>query len=141
MREYRNLAERQEDFDRVLANMIATGDSVTRTCKKLDIKIPTFFSWLKEFQETDRFRIEQYALAQDISNDQLAEKIIDIADQTPSRNEFGVDRGDVDNKRLRVDTHKWLLSKRAKRYSEKAHEDAPQTADRNISIVFEEAKP
>lgn len=141
MREYRTLEERQEDFDRVLSNMIETGDSVTRSCKTLDIKVPTFFNWLKEFQTIDRARIEQYALALDISNDQLAEKIVDIADEMPERNQMGVDRGDVDNKRVRLDTYKWLLGKRSKRYSEKAHDDAPQTTEKNISITFEEAKP
>ena len=141
MREYRTLEERQEDFDRVLSNMIETGDSVTRSCKTLDIKVPTFFNWLKEFQTTDRARIEQYALAQDISNDQLAEKIYDIAEEMPDKNEFGVDRGYVDNKRVRLDTHKWLLGKRCKRYSEKAHDDAPQTSDKTVTITFEEAKP
>lgn len=139
MDHYRNLAERQRDFDLVLEMMIETGDSVTRSCKNLGFTVPTFFSWLKEFQTEDRERIERYTQARELANDKMAERLLDIADDVPEKNEMGVDRGDVDNKRVRIDAYKWILSKRSIRYSEKAHDKQEPTDQKDITIVFEEA--
>lgn len=60
----------------------------------------------------DQLFIERYARCLSSRWEDMAEQVIEIAEETPPTDTLGhVDSGWVQNQRLRIDTKKWLLSK------------------------------
>lgn len=77
----------------------------------------TVFRWLRE---KDSFR-EQYTRAKEEAADAMIEEMSEIADEMPAYTPEGkIDPSDVNNRRLRIDTRKWLASKlKPKKYGER----------------------
>lgn len=110
--------------EKICAHIIE-GLSMRKVCELDGMPAPgTVFTWLAgnaEFQD-------QYTRAKEIQAEQMAEEMLDIADD--GRNDVGVD-GDGDGKefinhdvisrsRLRVETRKWLMGKmKPKKYGDK----------------------
>lgn len=81
----------------------------------------------------------QYARAREIGLENMADEIIDIADAEPGALVTGAtDSGDVANKRLRVDSRRWYLSKMApKKYGDKQTVEHGGGTKNEVRIVSE----
>lgn len=107
----------QDLADRICAEL-ALGRSMRAVCREdWCPAMQTVFRWLRE---NDAFR-EQYARAKEESADALIEEMAEIADMPPAYTAEGkIDPADVNNRRLQIDTRKWLASKlKPKRYGDK----------------------
>ena len=92
----------------VILDAIESGESLVQTCKDSD-ELPadsTFLGWVKDDPEL----AERYARAREIQAERLGDQII-----------YEADRDDIDpaDKRIRVDTRKWWLSKVLPRFADK----------------------
>jgi hypothetical protein len=108
--------ERSSMIEAILSSMI-DGKSLRQSSIKAGTTAQSFIRWCDE----DAKLAERYAHAREAMIDKLADELLEIADspvaQTPSG---ATDNGAVQNKRLQVDTRKWILSKIApKKYGEK----------------------
>lgn len=101
----------------VLHCMAVLGMSAFRSCKAAGIPHSTFLRWVDE----DATLADKYARAREDLIEHIAAETLAIADQpVGSTDNGGTDSGAVQDKRLRVDTRKWLLSKLApKKYGDK----------------------
>ena len=120
--------DREKAASAILAE-IAAGMSLRVACAQPGMPTTTaFMRWLaEENEEGERLR-EQYARARARQAEAIAEELLEIADEkcvTVQHDEAGqvevkFDSALVQDKRLRVDTRKWLLSKLApKKYGDK----------------------
>lgn len=133
-----------------ICDRLADGESLRAICR--DAHLPDFKTVFRWLQVRTGFR-QQYAEARDIGLEQMAEELLEIADD--GSNDF-MDRqiGDgvvvsqlnaehIQRSRLRVDTRKWYLSKLApKRYGDKLLVDASagQTAELTATAPTEAAR-
>ena len=112
--------EKQMIFDEICSKIIE-GKSLRTALKELDnIPPKTFFVWLRE----DENKCKQYAQATEERAEMMFEDMFDIADEEPDRIEtktgYVIDSGHIQNKRVRIDTRKWALSKMMpKKYGDK----------------------
>lgn len=107
----------QDLADRICAEL-ALGRSMRSVCREdWCPSMQTVFRWLRE---NDTFR-EQYARAKEESADAMIEEMSEIADEMPAYTPEGkIDPADVNNRRLRIDTRKWLASKlKPKKYGDR----------------------
>lgn len=87
--------------------------NLRRACRDSGIPHSTFLGWIA----ADKELADQYARAKEIGIEQLADEILEIADDGTGdtwKNEDGLEMVNHDviaRSRLRVDTRKWLLSK------------------------------
>lgn len=93
--------------------------SVRALCAERSVKMGTFLLWVEEQGLSDR-----YARALELRAENDMDRIAEIAEQPAEMapTAFGehVDPGDVALRRLRIDTMKWIASKRLpKKYGEK----------------------
>ena len=87
---------------------IQAGDPLRRTCEGVGIAASTFMLWVSQ----DEALAERYARAKRLQAELLAAELLEIADEEPGTLDGGAtDSGRVADKRLRVDTRKWVLSK------------------------------
>lgn len=132
--------ERIRIAEEVLALIPTIG--TTKACKQVGVPVSTFTDWVK----TEETWATQYASARVDYIENIAQDIIEISDEDPSRTDKdNVDTGDVQSKRLRVDSRKWLLSKLApKRYGERltvaGDEAAPLKIEQITRVVVDPAK-
>lgn len=104
--------EKTKIFDNI-CEIIINGKSLRTALKssKVKIDVSTFFVWLRE----DEIKSKQYARATIERAELMFEDMCDIADQEPrlTKTKFGmaVDGGDVQHKKLMVDTRKFAISK------------------------------
>ena len=93
------------------------GSSLFKACSQVGIAISNFLYWCDEDAEL----ADRYARAREACVEKMAQEVLEISDEEPAVDSFGkIDSGDVQNRKLRVDTRKWLLSKLApKKYGEK----------------------
>lgn len=115
--------QRQQIFDDI-CELIISGKSLRFALNKVSIPAKTFFVWLRESEVLGK----QYARATTERAELMFEDMFDIADEEPKQMEskFGtcVDTGDIQYKRVRIDTRKWALSKMMpKKYGDKPIED------------------
>ena len=88
------------------------GASMREACKAVGVPNPTFMLWV----DSDPELAEQYARARDSMYDAIADDLTNIADTEPAV----MDAAHVAHAKLRIDTRKWLLSKRApKKYGDR----------------------
>lgn len=123
---------RPTDYTKELAEQIcdaiaSTTIGLKHICKNNELfpSPSTIYRWLTEKEE---FK-EMYARAKDIQIDQLAEEILDIADDgsndfmtiVKGDMEYEIENKEVTNRsRLRVDARKWLAAKlRPAKYGDK----------------------
>lgn len=127
-------AEPQEYED--LLSEIAAGKSLNAWVGEQGFAMSTVYDWI----DADEQRAAKYARARELQGEWHAQRILLEAEREPERLPSGaVDSGWVADKRLRVDTLKWIASKLApKRYGDKlaigGDEDAPAVrVDVNLS--------
>lgn len=96
---------------------MSEGDkSLSKIARELGISLSFIFSWLAEDGEF----AEKYARAREIGTDAAFERITDMAAELPASNIKGYDAAYVQWQKNRIDTEKWVLSKRSpKKYGDK----------------------
>jgi hypothetical protein len=94
-----------------------SGLSAFKACKKAGVNQSTFNLWLND----DADLAAQYARAREDLLEMMASDILDIADRPVGSTDSGAtDSGAVADKKVQIDTRKWLLSKLApKKYGDK----------------------
>ena len=108
-------------FDAVIADM-ETGLSCLQACKKNGIPDGSFHA----IKDSSAEYAERYARAHETRADIYFDKIFDIALAPPVSNEFGVDKGDVELRKMQAGALQWALGKMSRKYSEKAHDESSQ---------------
>jgi len=123
----------QQVFDRM-----RSGLSALKACKDVGLNQSTFNDWMN----ADKALSAEYARAREELQDLIADEVLDIADSPPGLTEHGsVDSGSVADKRLRVDSRKWYLSKVApKKYGDKVtlagDADNPLTVEKIQRVII-----
>lgn len=136
-------------LDDEICSRLASGESLNAICR--DDHIPHRVNVMRWLLATDKplyddFRTN-YALAREIQYQNMADDILDIADD--GTNDW-VENNDDENggyrvngealgrSRLRVDTRKWFMSKVLPKFKEKPEEEKQQ--DQSITINLVDAK-
>lgn len=96
---------------------IENGMSLRKACAEFNLNHKNFLNFIDANEEL----AAQYARAKLDGIEKLAEELLEISDAAPRINLLGnVDNGDVNARRLQIDTRKWLLSKLApKKYGDR----------------------
>lgn len=118
----------------IICAKIADGHSLRKICREEGIpSLTTVFEWLADKPEF----AEQYARARDAQADAMADDIQDIADTPPALTAEGkIDAGDVADKRLRIDTRKWIASKlKPKKYGDKIEQEIKGEIGLTVQVV------
>ena len=126
--------EKQTKFD-AICDIIISGKSLRTALSKVKLSSQTFFVWIRE----DEIMSKQYAQATAERAELMFEDMLDIADQAPklTNTKFGttVDTGDIQHKRVKIDTRKWALSKmNPKKYGNTP--DGSDESDNEITITI-----
>ena len=130
--------EKQKIFDDI-CEIIINGKSLRSALKVVKIDASTFFVWMRE----DEYKSKQYAQATTERAEMMFEDMFEIADEDPQiiETKFGssIDTGHIQDKRVRIDTRKWALSKlMPKKYGEKIEDT---TEDKEIKLTIEVVDP
>ena len=126
--------QRQEIFDSI-CDIIISGKSLRTALSKVKLSSQTFFVWIRE----DEIMSKQYAQATVERAELMFEDMLDIADKAPrlTNTKFGttVDTGDIQHKKVKIDTRKWALSKmNPKKYGNIP--DGSDESDNEITITI-----
>ena len=126
--------EKQTKFD-AICDIIISGKSLRTALSKVKLSSQTFFVWIRE----DEIMSKQYARATVERAELMFEDMLDIADKAPklTNTKFGttVDTGDIQHKRVKIDTRKWALSKmNPKKYGNIP--DGSDDSDNEITITI-----
>lgn len=106
-------------------------------CETNDFNYTTVLKWLA----TDKKRQALYDQARDLRADAIFDEIVTVANEPVPSNNFGnLDSGAVADKRLRIDTLKWMAGRLApKRYGDKVQvggaEGLPPVQQHNTGSV------
>jgi|LakMenE01Jun11ns_1017448.scaffolds.fasta_scaffold8783698_1 hypothetical protein len=103
-------------FNEILETMAEEGLSMRKACLKFGVRASNFLKYVEESGKK-----EQYTRAREAACDVLADKLLEVAEETvlPAQN-GGIDAASVSYAKLKVDTIKWQLSKQSRRYAEKS---------------------
>jgi hypothetical protein len=128
-------ADKKSLFDNICESIVS-GNSLRISLINVNVNPFTFYSWM----EKDKEFAKNYARATSIRADMMFEDLFDVADKEPSTTEtkFGsaVDSGDVQNKRLMIDTRKWALAKmNPKKYGSVPDEKDDSDSEIIIKII------
>ena len=109
-----------DDLAARICARLAEGQSLRAICR--DPEMPctsSVMTWLANTKHVGF--LDQYAQSREVGLDAMADEILEIADQPLPRLKDGrIDSGKVQEKRLQIDTRKWILSKQlAKKYGDK----------------------
>ena len=96
--------------EEVLQVVRETG-SLRQACRELSISRNTFIGWI----EQDSSLADAYARAKELGIDNLVEETLDIADTAPKTTPHGIDSADVSDKKVRIETRRWLAERLAPR--------------------------
>lgn len=126
--------EKQTKFD-AICDIIISGKSLRTALSKVKLSSQTFFVWIRE----DEIMSKQYAQATVERAELMFEDMLDIADKAPklTNTKFGttVDTGDIQHKRVKIDTRKWALAKmNPKKYGNIP--DGSDDSDNEITITI-----
>ena len=111
----REESEKRELCQTIFDLMRESANSSSSACRIVGVAHSTFNFWVEEYD-----LVEQYTRARDDMIERIADETMDIADEQPEKNQTGIDSASVSDKKLRVDTRKWLLSKIAsKKYGDR----------------------
>jgi hypothetical protein len=111
-----NTAPKRRDlYDRLdrlgvewVCDRLIDGRSVRAVARELDASATAILKWL----DRDPARMQQYQLARQAQADALVDELIDLADEpVPVGPDGRMDSAAVNDKRLRIDTRKWIASK------------------------------
>jgi hypothetical protein len=120
----------------VLAGM-RSGLSAFKACKAAGVNQSTFNDWLND----DAKLAADYARAREDLLEMMASDLLDIADRPVGSTDSGsTDSGAVADKKVQIDTRKWLLSKLApKKYGDRmtlaGDEDSPLAIQKIERVV------
>lgn len=90
-----------------ICRMIAEGESLITVCKTINYPYNTIARWLRNYKEFD----QDYARARETQADNLADQIVQLADDETLTPE---------SRRVRVDARKWIASKlKPKKYGDR----------------------
>jgi hypothetical protein len=104
------------ELENQICDKIAEGLSLRAACLTLDCSPSSFIRHANE----NKALAEHYAQSINMRTELMAEDILDITDDVIPMTEHGYDGAAVQNKRVRIDTRKWLLSKMMpKKYGDK----------------------
>ncbi|MBX9890336.1 MAG: hypothetical protein K2X94_03640 [Amoebophilaceae bacterium] len=119
-------------IDKIL-DLVSTGKSLTDAIEQLDISRTTWYKWLKE----DSILANDYARACEERTEVFADKILEITNQPlPKTHKGDIDNAEVNNRKLQVDTIKWLMSKmHPKKYSERIDTNITGSLDIKTTTV------
>lgn len=115
------------------------GLSALKACKAVGLNQSTFNDWMN----ADKGLAAEYARAREDLQELMASDVLEIADSPPMLTEHGsVDSGSVADKRLRIDSRKWLLSKLApKKWGDKmtlsGDAENPLTVERIERVIVQ----
>jgi len=105
-----------KQFDEFIKTVSSTNLNYENACKKVGTSHATMRAYIVQ----DKDREERYARALMDCCESMADDMIVIADSPLPMTEHGLDSAAVADKRLRVDTRKWWLSKKyPKKYGDK----------------------
>jgi hypothetical protein len=111
----REESEKIELCQTIFDMMRESANSSSSACRSVGVAHSTFNFWIEEYG-----LIEQYTRAREDMIERIADETMTIADAPPEQTQHGIDSASVSDKKLRVDTRKWLLSKIArKKYGER----------------------
>ncbi len=120
------------DIITIICDRIAIGESLRKTCESIGINLGTFLAFLTKKENIEWFN--QYARAQDIRADVLADDVITLADTATSENAHAI--------RLMVDTRKWVACKlKPKRYGDKIQTEITAGSGPTVLIIERGSQP
>jgi hypothetical protein len=91
-----------------LCDQLIDGRSVRSVAKELNASAVAIIKWI----DREPGRMRQYQLARQAQADAIADDLIDLADEpVPIGPDGRMDSAAVNDKRLRIDTRKWIASK------------------------------
>jgi hypothetical protein len=110
-------SEDRATVSQLVLNGMRSGLSAFKACKQAGVNQSTFNDWLND----DTKLAADYARAREDLLEMMASDLLDIADRPVGSIESGAtDSGAVADKKVQIDTRKWLLSKLApKKYGDK----------------------
>lgn len=110
-------SEERAKIARAVMDGMRSGLSAFKACKAVGVNQSTFNDWLNADAEMSA----EYARAREDLLEMMASDLLDIADRPVGSTESGgTDSGAVADKKVQIDTRKWLLSKLApKKYGDK----------------------
>lgn len=122
---------------------IESGLTLRQVAEKHEISAAAI---IRQVQANEDFA-KQYARVIELRTDADFEGLIDLVDESPQETQYGVDSAWVNWQRMRVDTRKWILSKRCpKKYGDKTQltgadgESAVQLVVKHIASDGESAE-
>lgn len=115
-----------------ICERVASGASVRSACAEQGVAHSSFLRWVSN----DKALADQYARALDIGADVGFDSLEELADETPERDDRGkVDPGWVAYQKMRIDTRKWTLARKApKKYGDKVEQTLNGSLDVNNKI-------
>lgn len=110
-------SEDRATVSQLVLDGMRSGLSAFKACKAAGVNQSTFNDWLN----ADPALAADYARAREDLLEMMASDLLDIADRPVGSTESGgTDSGAVADKKVQIDTRKWLLSKLApKKYGDK----------------------
>ncbi len=100
--------EKNRLSEEILDLMSDCGKSCVQACKIVGVKRSTFLRWV----DVDKELCDQYTRARSLLEEQHIEEFIRIANEPVQYAPNGsIDRGSIDDKRLRSDAVKWALGR------------------------------
>lgn len=117
-----------------ICERLAKGETLTAICASPGMPgYTTINRWL---DKDEAFR-SHYARARELGLHAMAEQCLQISDrQSPSTDSGATDSGDVQHRRLQVDTRKWLLAKLLpKVYGDKQQLEHSGTVDISAALT------
>ncbi len=114
----------QETAD-AICELLADGKSLRAICR--DVGMPTTSTVCKWLAKNDEFA-EQYARARELQADAMFDDCLDIADAGEKTPEA------IADKRLRIDTRKWMAGKLKGKYSDKVKHVGGDEGDNPIAF-------
>lgn len=104
-------------ISQIVFDGMRSGLSAFKACKQAGVNQSTFNDWLND----DAKLAADYARAREDLLEMMASDLLDIADRPVGSTDSGAtDSGAVADKKVQIDTRKWLLSKLApKKYGDK----------------------
>jgi hypothetical protein len=110
-------SEERANVSALVLEGMRSGLSAFKACKRAGVNQSTFNDWLNG----DAALAAEYARAREDLLEMMASDLLDIADRPVGSTESGAtDSGAVADKKVQIDTRKWLLSKLApKKYGDK----------------------
>jgi len=129
--------ERVVLFDKV-AESIEGGLFTKQACELHGLNYHTFRLWCSDETLVPKSN-SKYTHAKLGLADCLVEKCFDIVMAPAVTNECGVDKGDVELRKLQSGFFQWVSGRINRGYSEKAHDTQLEQTQQEIKITFSEA--